>query len=165
MGVAADIGRSFRAGPAPVIREHLARGAIEARSLAFLMIGCLLVVVAQWPRHARTVRTEGDELARLVAYDILGWLVIWPLVFYGLAWVTHLASRALGGQGTPAGTRLAMFWSWLAASPLALLAGAMGGLVGPSAADLLGILWIAVFAAFWWLSQREAARGLERRGA
>lgn len=158
MGVVADIARTWRAGPAPVLREHLARGVIEARSLAFLMIGCLLVLVAQWPRHVRTVQENGDELARLVAYDILAWLVIWPLLFYFLAWVTHGASRAMGGRGTAGTARLAMFWSWLAASPLALLAGLLGGLLGPGAANVAGIAWIAVFAAFWWLSQREAAR-------
>jgi hypothetical protein len=58
-----------------------------------------------------------------------------------------------------------MFWAWLAASPLALLAGAAGGLFGDRAADLLGILWIGVFAGFWWLSQREAARGPVLHGA
>ena len=159
MGIVADIGRTYREGPAPVTREHLARGVVEARSLAFLMIGCFLVFLAQWPRHARTVQETGDELARLVAYDFLAWLVIWPLVFYFLAWVTYGVSRALGGQGTTGTARLAMFWSWVAASPLALLAGVLGGLFGPRAADLPGILWIALFAAFWWLSQREAARG------
>jgi hypothetical protein len=165
MGVAADIGRSLRHGPVAVMREHLARGENEARALAFLMLGCFLVFVAQWPRHARTVRLEGDEFARLVAYDILAWLVIWPLVFYALAALTHLVSRSLGGRGTPATARLALFWSWLAASPLALLTGLLGGVTGSAAlANAAGILWVAVFAAFWWLSQREAARGPEPRG-
>ncbi len=77
----------------------------------------------------------------------------------------HLASRALGGRGTSATARLALFWSWLAAAPLALLTGLLGGLLGPQTADLAGILWIAVFAAFWWLSQREAARGPVAHGA
>ena len=158
MGVAADIARSYRAGPLPVFREHLARGPIEARSLAFLMIGSLLVLVGQWPRHARTVQMMGDEFSRLVAYDFLAWLVIWPLVFYFMAWLVHLISRATGGQGSSATARLAMFWSWLAAAPLGMLTGLMSGLTGASAlTNLAGILWIAVFMAFWWLSQREAA--------
>ena len=166
MGVAADIGRSFRTGPVPVMREHLARGADESRSLAFLMIGCLLVLVGQWPRHARTVQTEGDEFSRLVAYDILAWMLIWPLVFYALAWVTHQLSRAAGGRGSPAGSRLALFWSWLAASPLGLLTGLVAGFTGLSAlTNLAGILWLAVVAGFWFLSQREAARGPAIHGA
>lgn len=160
MGVAADIVRSYRQGPLPVFREHLGRGPIEARSLAFLMIGSLLVFVGQWPRHARTVQTAGDEFARLVAYDVLAWLVIWPLAFYLLAWVVHLVSRMTGGQGTPATSRLAMFWSWLVAAPLGMLTGLLAGVTGASVlTNLAGILWIAIFAAFWWLTQREAARG------
>jgi hypothetical protein len=159
MGIVADIGRTYREGPAPVTREHLARGVVEARSLAFLMIGCFLVFLAQWPRHARTVqetgrRTRAPRRLRLprLARDLASGLLL-P------GWVTYGVSRALGGQGTTGTARLAMFWSWVAASPLALLAGVLGGLLGPRAADLAGILWIALFAAFWWLSQREAARG------
>lgn len=165
MGMAADIVRSYRSGPAPIVREHLARGVVEARSLAFLMIGCLLVFVAQWPRHARAVQETGDELARLVAYDFLAWFLIWPLAFYFLAWIVHLVSRAFGGRGTAGSARLALFWSWLAAAPLALMTGVLGGLLGLQAADLAGILWMAVFAAFWWLSQREAAQGSAVHGA
>lgn len=182
MGVAADIARSLREGPAPAVREHLARGAPEARSLAFLMLGCFFVVIAQLPALAREVAAAQQGLAAstplaaslppefrsldtMLAYTILPWLVVVPLVFYGLAALAHALSRALGGRGTPAGARLAMFWSWLAAAPLALLAGALGGFFGSGAANLFGILWIAVFAAFWWLSQREAARGPAVHGA
>lgn len=175
MGVAADIGRSFREGPAPVIRDHLARGASEARALAFLMIGCALVVVAQLPALARDAAIRSDHalitpLARslppehrtldaMLAYTLLSWLIIAPLLFYGLAGITHTLSRAFGGHGTALGARLALFWSWLAASPIALASGVLGGFLGPQATNLAGILWVAVFAAFWWLSQREAARG------
>lgn len=160
MGVAADIGRSLRHGPRAVVREHLAQGPNEARVLAFLMIGCALVFVAQWPGLMRTAQLTGDDFTRLVAYSMFGWLMIWPLAFYILAGLTHAVSRALGGQGTAFGARLAMFWSWLAAAPLGLLTGALAGFTGNSiATNLAGILWIAVFAVFWWQSQREAARG------
>ncbi|EYD76644.1 hypothetical protein Rumeso_01602 [Rubellimicrobium mesophilum DSM 19309] len=162
MGVVADIGRSFRHGPRAVVREHLAQGPNEPRALAFLMIGCTLIFVAQWPRLMREAQLTGDDFARLVAYALLGWLTIWPLVFYGLAWLTHAVSRALGGQGTPFGARLAMFWSWLAASPLGLLTGAVAGFTGASVAtNLAGILWVAVFVAFWWLAQQEASKARE----
>jgi hypothetical protein len=148
------------------MRDHLARGVIEARSLAFLMIGCFLVWIAQWPRHVRTVQATGDEFSRLVAYDILAWLVIWPLMFYFVAWLGFLLSRAFGGRASPGAVRLAVFWSWLAAAPLALLTGIVFGLTGASVAtNLLGILWIAVFAGFWFLSQREAAQGPHPHGA
>lgn len=165
MGVAADIGRSLRRGPGPVVREHLARGINEAWNLAFLMIGWALVFIGRWPALAREAQETGQPFDRLIAYALLGSLFIWPLVFYFLAGLTNLVSGATGGQGTPGTARLAMFWSWLAASPFALLAGAAGGLFGDRAADLIGILWIGVFAGFWALSQREAARGPVPRGA
>ena len=159
MGVAADIARSLCAGPAPAMRDHLARGVVEARSLAFLMLGCLLVFVGQWPRLMRRAEAEGEEFARLVAYDLLGWMVIWPLAFYAVAGLTQVVSRATGGQGSPGTARLALFWSWLAAAPLGLLTGLLAGLTGNGlVTNLAGILWIATFAAFWWLCQREAAR-------
>ena len=159
MGVAADILRSLRHGPRVVVREQLAQGPNESRALAFLMIGCALIFVAQWPRLMREAQLTGDDFTRLVAYALLGWLAIWPLVFYGLAALAHALSRATGGQGTPFGARIAMFWSWLAASPLGLLTGALAGFTGASLpTNLAGAVWLLVFAAFWGLSQREAAR-------
>ena len=158
MGVTADIRRSLAQGPRQVVREHLARGVSESRALAFLMIGCGLVFVAQWPRLMRIARVEGDEFARLVAYALLGWMIIWPLVFYAVAGVTHVVSRLMGGQGTGYGARLALFWSWLAAAPLGLLTGLLAGLTGSAAlANGAGVLWMGVFVAFWWLAQKEAA--------
>lgn len=165
MGVVADIGRSLRHGPRAVVREQLAQGPNEARAFAFLMIGCALVFVAQWPRLMRTAQLEGDDFTRLAAYAMLGWLMIWPLAFYLVAGLTHAVSRALGGQGTAFAARLAMFWSWLAASPLGLLTGVLAGFTGASAVtNLAGLLWIAVFAAFWWQAQREAARRPQAHG-
>lgn len=165
MGVAADIGRSLRHGPRAVVREQLAHGPNEARALAFLMIGCALVFVAQWPRLMREAQLTGDDFTRLVAYALLAWLTIWPLAFYALAGLTHAISRALGGQGTPFGARLAMFWSWLAAAPLGLLTGVLAGFTGASIlTNLAGILWMAVFVAFWWQSHREAARAPQAHG-
>jgi len=160
MGVTDDILRTLRAGPREVVRDHLALGEQESRAFAFLMLGCAIVFVAQWPQLTLRSRSEGIELDRLVVYALLGWLMAWPLAFYFLAWLTHGASRLMGGRGTPFGARLALFWSWLAASPLALLGGAAGGLSGSQAANnLLAIVWVGVFAAFWSAAQREAATG------
>jgi hypothetical protein len=114
----------------------------------------------------REAQLTGDDFTRLAAYALLGWLTIWPLVFYGLAGLAHAVSRAMGGQGTPFGARLAMFWSWLAASPLGLLTGVLAGFTGASVlTNLAGILWIAVFVVFWWQSQQEASRTPQPHGA
>lgn len=172
MGIAADIGRSYRAGPAPVVREHLARGVIEARSLAFLMIGCFLGWLAQLPRYvqegeaSRLTDPPGPAFDQLAGSGFFIWVMLLPLVFYFIAWITHLVSYALGGQGTSGTARLAMFWSWVAASPVVLFSGVAYAFTGTSAlTNIVAILWVAVFIAFWWLSQREAARGLVPHGA
>jgi hypothetical protein len=160
MGVLADIRRTYRRGPASVVRGHLASPAQESRAGAFLLIGCFLVFVAQWPRLARAAHETGDAFLLLAAYELLAWLVIWPLMFYLFAWLAHVASRGLGGRGTAAGARLAMFWSWLAAAPLAMLHGLFGGLAGAGGlTDAFGLVWLGAFVLFWILAQREAARG------
>lgn len=160
MGVAADIGRTWARGPREVVRAHVDRGPDEAKALAFLMTGCGLVFLAQWPRLAREAHLEGVEIERLVAYAMLGWLMVWPLAFYLVALIAHVASRALGGQGTSFGARFALFWSWLAAVPLGLVTGLLAGLTGPTVVtNAAGVVWLATFAGFWWLAQREAGAG------
>jgi succinate dehydrogenase/fumarate reductase cytochrome b subunit len=166
MGVVADIGRTWRHGPAAPVREQIAVGPIEARSLVVLMAGCALVFIAQWPRLAREAAMTGAEMERLVSYALLAWLIVWPLAFYLLAGIVHLLSRLMGGRGTPAATRAALFWSWLAAAPVALLAGLTAGLVGPGLqANLVGTVWLGAFLAFGALAQREASRGRTHHAA
>jgi hypothetical protein len=182
MGISADIWRSWRHGPGPVIREHVARGPGEARAFAFLMIGLFLVVLAQFPALsrdaaaaatgqalvttlARSLPPEARTMDAMAAYTIMPWLLLMPIVFYALALLAHGLSNLLGGHGTAFGARVALFWSWLAAAPVALLAGLMSAFADRTATNVTGILWIAVFAAFWWLSQREAARGPVVHGA
>lgn len=162
MGVVADIWRTYRQGPRAVVADHLARGPNESRAFAFVTLGCGLVWLGQWPRLMREVEIgrldPGATFQQLAGTALVTWLIVMPLVFFGLAALTHLASRAMGGQGESWATRVAVFWAWLAASPLALIAGLAAGLTGASAlANLLAILWIAVFAAFWAAGQREAS--------
>lgn len=159
MGATADILRSY-ARPLAPIREHLARGPVESRSLAFLMVGCIVVFVAQWPQLARVAQLEGEPFDRLVAYSLLAWLFFAPLLLYGLALLGHGVSRLLGGRGTSAEARLALFWAWLTATPLAMLTGILSALTGNSLpTNAAGALWIGAFLAFWALNQREAGRG------
>lgn len=172
MGVAADIVRSLRHGPRQVMREHLARGPQEARALAFLMIGCLLVWIAQWPRLLqeaaanRLTDPPGAAFDQLAGTALFGWLMIVPLLFYFLAFVAHQLTRLARSGTQPWSARLALFWAWLAASPLALLSGMARALTGGTvAANLTGILWIAVFAGFWVVCHQEAAQKGQIRAA
>ncbi|TNF20338.1 MAG: YIP1 family protein [Rhodobacteraceae bacterium] len=160
MSVSQDIVATYR-GPGTVVRRLLARGQREDRALAILMAGCLLVFVSQWPRLARQAHVDGSELNPLLGGALLAWLIIAPLIFYGLAAGSHLLAKPLGGRGSFFGARLALFWALLAASPLFLLNGLLAGFVGagtgPRAVEFLTFV---VFLWFWLAGLRAAERPL-----
>lgn len=158
MSVAADIWESWRA-PGRVVRRLLAQGRREDRALAFLMFACTLIFVSEWPSLI-AAPSEVPVEARLGG-ALLAWLGLMPLALYALAAVSHLAARALGGQGSHYGARLALFWALLAAAPLWLLAAAVGvAAPGPVA---LAAEALALAALVWlWLPGLLAA---ERGGA
>ena len=173
MAVTTDILRTYRA-PRQVVRDLLGMGEREDRAFAYLMIGCLLVFVAQLPRLSRTAhlretnRTaeEAAELAeggwttlhQLVAYEVLAWLIVWPLLFYFIGFVLHQIRRAMGAQVSPFQTRLALFWAFLASTPLALLFGLTTGFIGPGTqAAIVGALWLGAFVIFVFAGFRASA--------
>jgi hypothetical protein len=166
MAVTTDILRTYRA-PRQVVRDLLAMGPREDRAIAYVMVACLLVFVAQLPRLSRkalieertpTVMTSEQMEAhlqgwsafdRLVTYEFVAWLMVWPLAFYGIALVVHGIRRIMGSTATGYETRLALFWAFLAAVPLGLLFGLTMGFIGPGPqASLVGVLWIAAFLIF-----------------
>ncbi|MDD9739130.1 MAG: YIP1 family protein [Marinovum algicola] len=158
MAITQDIVATYR-GPGAVMCRLLARGQREDRALAILMAGCLLVFVSQWPPLARQAHFDGQELNPLLGGALLAWVMIAPLIFYGLAALSHLLARALGGQGSFFGARLALFWALLAASPLILLNGLLAGFIGagpgPKAVEFISLL---VFLWFWIGGLRAAER-------
>lgn len=147
MSVTADILLSWRR-PARVARRLAAAGRREDRALAYLMIGCLLIFVAQWPRLSQMAQLPGAEtsLVRLMAYELFAWLILWPLLFYALAALVHVVVRLFGGQGQMFDSRLALFWALLASVPGALLFGMTRGMLshGP-AVQLTGAVWVGGF--------------------
>jgi hypothetical protein len=166
MAVSTDILRTWR-GPRAVMRDLLGRGAREDRALAYVMGACFLMFLAQLPLLARlvTLSVEAAELdparpaldqSQLFGTAFVAWMMIAPLALYGVAWVAYLILRALRLRVTGYGVRLALFWSFLAATPLALLLGLLQGLNGPGpGTQLVGGLWILTFAWFWVQTTRE----------
>jgi len=163
MAVTADIVRTWR-GPRAVMCGLLAQGKREDRALAYLIVFCLLVFVAQWPRLTRAAAgfdlapgTEPRELVQLMTYELFAWITVWPLAFYALAAVSHLIAKAFRGRGTHYNARLALFWSLLASVPLLLLYGLMVGFLGPvTGTHLVGAAWVLAFGWIWSLSLWEA---------
>lgn len=156
MAVTTDILRTWR-GPRAVMRDLLKMGPREDRAIAYLMVACLLVFVAQWPRLVRTAELTGAEFDRLIAYEFMGWLMIWPLLFYALAGLIALVMRVFGRKLPGHAARLALFWSFLAAAPMGLFYGLLTGLNGnTTATQLIGAVWMAAFLVFLVQSLRQA---------
>ena len=157
MSVTADIRASWRR-PREVIRRQLSGGPREDRALAYALGACVLIFVAQLPRLAREAHLDASIPldARLQA-ALLGWLMLAPLMLYGLAALSHVIARLLGGRGTWFGARLALFWSLLASAPLWLFHGLVAGFIGSgSALALVGALLLVGFGAIWLSSLAEA---------
>jgi len=164
MPVTNDIVRTYKR-PRAVMRDLLDQGRREDRAIAFLMISCFLIFVAQWPRLSRTAAgfgvpegTEVPALDRLMAYELMAWLMIWPLVLYIFASLTHQAARLFGGAAQDGyGARLALFWTMMATVPLLLLHGLMAGFLGPGLeTNIIGTIWLIAFVVIWVQCLREA---------
>lgn len=163
MAVTTDIVRAWR-NPRAVMRNHLDAGRREDRALIFVMGACFVIFIAQWPRLSRKAAgfdlvqgAEVPELTQLMAYEFMAWIMVWPLMLYILGSVLHLFARVLGGKGSFYSARLALFWTMLATTPLALLYGLCAGFLGPVAStQLVGVLWLAGFAAIFSASFYEA---------
>ncbi|MBS1302825.1 YIP1 family protein [Loktanella sp. SALINAS62] len=165
MAVTTDILRTWRA-PRRVMRELLDQGKREDRAVAYLIVFCLLVFIAQWPRLTRRAAgfeiapgTEPPDLSQLMTYELFAWLMVWPLALYGLAALSHLIAKVLGGAGSFYSARLALFWSLLSSVPLLLLYGLMAGFLGPvSGTQFVGAAWLIGFGYLWLQTLREAEK-------
>lgn len=163
MAVSTEILRSWR-GPGAATRRQLQAGVGEARALAYLMAACALIFVAQWPRLSREAYLNREvPLEALLAGALQGIVIYLPLLLYGVAALSHLLARLLGGRGSWLGARLALFWTLLASTPLFLLHGLVAGFLGPGPAlNAVGLLLITGFLGHWLLALIGAeARALE----
>lgn len=140
------------------MRRHLAVGVREDRALGFLVVACLLIFIAQWPRLARQAHLDDSvPLQALLGGALMGWMFIAPLVFYAIAAVSATVGRLMGGRGDWYRSRLALFWSLLAVSPLWLLNGLMAGFVGGGLpVTALGLAVLGVFLYLWGAALVEA---------
>ena len=155
MALTTEILRSWRS-PRAATRRQL-DGATEARALMHLMVACLLIFVAQWPRLAREAELAPEvPLDARVGATLMAWMFIMPLVLYAVAGLSHVVARALGGRASWLGARVALFWSLLASAPLFLLYGLVAGFIGAGAAmTLTGAVLTAGFLGHWLLALVE----------
>lgn len=159
MSLVPDIVESWRA-PGRVVRRHLARPRSEPFLFTFLFTFLVIAFVAQAPYAARLAHLmpEAPLKQRLFA-AFLGLIATIPL-WYGLAAASRLVAKALGGQGTWYGARLALFWALVTIAPGMLLMGLSLGFLGQGPqTNALGVLVGLAFLTFWGLMLREAERG------
>ena len=146
--------------PREGVRRHLARGVSEPFAFSLLLIFLILAFVGQWPAAAREAFVNGEVSAwpRILptAYGLLAAI---PLL-YGLAALSRIVARALGGKGSWYGARIALFWALATTGPLILLTGLVAGMIGPGPALLLvRALTGAAFLWLWLTMLHEAEKG------
>lgn len=157
MSVTQDIAATYR-GPRTVFRRLLAMGRREDRALIFVLLGCLLIFVAQAPWQARVAHLDPEvPLQARLYWSAFFWIFIVPLLLYLIAFASHLAAKAMGGRGKAYGARLALFWALLSVSPLVLLAGLVAAMVGSGPGlQFIGLLGGGAFFWIWISNLREA---------
>jgi hypothetical protein len=162
VAVTAEILRTYRA-PRRVMRRLLAGlrndDRPEARALVFLLLGCFIVFLSQVPGILvfDMPAEDAPPLEARVGITFFAWLFVWPLLFYLLAALSHLIGRLLGGQGSFADARVALFWTVLAVSPLMLVRAVVQAAAGHGGATLILDLGVALaFCVLWGLSLVEA---------
>ena len=159
MTVSTDMVATWRS-PRAALRRHLARGVSEPFAFTLLLVFLVLAFVGQWPVAAREafLANEPSAAPRILAraFAVLATIPLW----YGLAALSRLVARALGGRGSWYAARIALFWALATVGPLMLLQGLVAGMVGPGP-GLYAVTTLVGVAFLWlWLTMlHEAERG------
>lgn len=150
MPVSRDITQMYRR-PRTVVRGLYDMGQREDRAIAWLMIGCFMVFISRLPALQRGAVNEGTNFQQDTIYAFFALMMIAPLAFYLIAAVMFLITKAMRPAVTAYGARLAVFWGWLASTPLALFYGLLVGFNGIEhpGTQAIGAVWLAVLLWFW----------------
>lgn len=159
MTVTTELLASWRS-PRQGLRRHLARGVSEPFAFTLLLVFLILTFVGQWPVAAREayLANEPSTAPRILARSlaVLATIPLW----YLLAAASRLVARALGGKGSWYAARIALFWALATVSPLMLLQGLVGGMIGPGPGlSLVSAIIGGGFAWLWFSMLHEAERG------
>lgn len=126
MTVTREIVRAYRGFGASMQRQ-IDSGVTEGRILAYGVFASLITFVARAPSLIKV-----SQVAAATASENVSWVAIFStnlitsfffglLLLYGLAAISHIIAKAFGGKGSFFLARLALFWSLLVISPLALI--------------------------------------------
>lgn len=141
-GILARVIRTWR-NPRRVM--HAQSSLSEGGLMAVLFMAMALAFLAQLPVRRRAAILDPAISFEMWSFGSLVGVVIAALMAYALA---GLVALILGRRISGHASRVALFWSALAVSPVMLLTGLAEGFLGPAPA-ILG-LRIGIFAAFIW---------------
>lgn len=160
MAVTSEIVATYRS-PGRVMARLMSDGPREDRALAILLGGCVVMFIATWPNASREAFLTGQEPQMLMGARLFAVVFLLPLILYVIALISHGVLRLFGGKTTGYRSRIALFWALLAASPLTLLVGLVGGFIGPGLElQLTGAVWFVTFLWFWMAGLRQAGWGV-----
>ncbi len=110
--------------PGEVFRNKLASPE-ESRSFIYLITGCLLLFLGEFPRLVQLSATPSSVVpleARVSGY-FLAIMIIAPLIFYAFAALAALALRLGQRRISWHQSRIVLFWSLLVVAPWTLVLG------------------------------------------
>ena len=118
-----------------------------------------MLFIAQWPVAVRAARFDPSiPLEAQLGGALLACVFFLPLIAYGVALISHGVMR-LFRRGTAYGARLALFWAFLAVSPVMVIQGMLTGFLGHSlAVTLVQIIAGVGFLWMWFQMLIEAAQ-------
>ena len=149
MSVVVDIVSAWTA-PRRLIRAKLDQGLRDDRALAVIMGAGLLLFIAQWPNAIRSATLDPSvPLEARLGGALIACIFILPLIAYGVALFSQGVLRIFGRRGKGFGARLALFWAFLAVSPVMLIQGMLIGFFGHSTIGT--IVQIIAGVGFLWM--------------
>ncbi len=152
MSATGEIIRAYRGFGASMQRQIASRPG-EERLLAYMVTASLIFFVARVPALIKlSAAAATDEISPIALFvtNLVGSFFFAPLMLYGLAALSHLVAKAFGGSGMATHARLALFWTLLVISPLALVSTILQ-MVLPMAwvSQALSFALFLIFAIAW----------------
>lgn len=132
-------------------------GMREGVALAYLILACLVMLAARLPDIPPLAGPE-RPLAGLLAANLVGFLILGPLLLYLVAGISHLVLRTAGGRGDGLSSRLALFWAIMVSTPAVLAAAVLRQSfpASPLVAQLADAVTFGVFLWQWVRCLQEA---------
>ncbi len=148
MSMTANILRSYRA-PRAVLRGLIEQGLREPQVLFFGTLACALIFVAQWPALSRAAALDPSvTFEQRMGGALFGTVFLLPLILYALAGLLQLVLRLFRRAVPGLWVRAAVFWAFLAITPLMLVQAVLSAAFGPMGVALVFGGVVAVIFAY-----------------